>query len=213
MEFPNNFGKFLEELRGKMSLRKAADKSGLSHAYIRDLELGRNRATNDVIRPSPDTLRKLSQAYLYPYKDMLMRAGYLEEEHQQPLSMKDQLANIWYVEFGVKHIRYYSPEQIAEEIVESLVEFTDLLEIMQDNDYLKLDTHLFVNMNKIKKYAPAEGKLYFDAAGEGPYVTIAALPQKKYHQLIISYVARNTGQQPDIEQGTSTLPLNPKFFS
>ncbi|UJF34399.1 hypothetical protein [Paenibacillus hexagrammi] len=41
MDITNSFGKFLEQLRGKMSLRKAASKSGLSHAYIRDLELGK----------------------------------------------------------------------------------------------------------------------------------------------------------------------------
>ena len=94
--------KFLETLRGKLSLRKVASKSGLSHAYIRDLELGRNRTTNDVIKPSPDTLRKLSQAYQYPYTDLLIKAGYLEEASSSETLFKSDLDNIWYVEFGIQ---------------------------------------------------------------------------------------------------------------
>ncbi|MBD0379876.1 helix-turn-helix domain-containing protein [Paenibacillus sedimenti] len=213
MELTNSFGKFLEELRGKMSLRKAAVKSGLSHAYIRDLELGRNRTTNDAIKPSPDTLRKLSQAYQYPYTDLLMKAGYLEEEPVSVSSKKVGLDEIRYIEFGIKHVRYYASEHVSEETVESLVEFTNLIELLNEKDFLKLDTHLFVNMHKIKKYAPAEGKLYFDTVGDVPYITIAALPQKKHHQTILEFIAANTGIRMENGAESSSLPLKPQLFS
>lgn len=79
----NELGVFLEKLRGKMSLRIAAEKSGLSHAYIRDLELGVNRATKTVIRPTPETLQKLATAYNYPYEDLMRLAGYMDANDEE----------------------------------------------------------------------------------------------------------------------------------
>jgi transcriptional regulator with XRE-family HTH domain len=76
----NELGHFLEELRGKISLREAAKKSGLSHTYIRDLELGKNRKTKAPIRPSADTLIQLAKAYNHSPNDILKKAGYIEEE-------------------------------------------------------------------------------------------------------------------------------------
>ncbi|WP_096199483.1 helix-turn-helix domain-containing protein [Bacillus sp. FJAT-45350] len=77
----NELGKFLEELRGKTSLREVANKSGLSHTYIRDLELGINRKTKAPIRPSADTLKQLAKAYDYPSNELLKKAGYIEEDN------------------------------------------------------------------------------------------------------------------------------------
>ncbi|SDN29877.1 Transcriptional regulator, contains XRE-family HTH domain [Paenibacillus sp. yr247] len=213
MEQGNHFGKFLETLRGKMSLRKVASKCGLSHAYIRDLELGRNRTTNDVIKPSPDTLRKLSQAYQYPYTDLLMKAGYLEEASTWQTPLQIRLDNVWYVEFGIKSIQYVSPEGIIEENVESLVAFTSFIETLIDHHFVKLDMHLFVNLNKIKKYAPSEGKLYFDTYDEGPCVTIAAISQKKYHQTLLEYEARNTGLVVETDSCVRHSSLKAKFLT
>ena len=66
-----------------------------------------------------------------------------------------------------------------EENVESLVAFTSFIEALTDHHFVKLDMHLFVNLNKIKKYAPSEGKLYFNDYEEGPSVTIAAIAAKE----------------------------------
>lgn len=213
MEQGNQFGKFLETLRGKMSLRKVASKSGLSHAYIRDLELGRNRTTNDIIKPSPDTLRKLSQAYQYPYTDLLMKAGYLEEASSWQTPNEIRLDNVWYVEFGTKSIKYVSQDGIVEENVESLVAFTSFIEALMDLQFAKMDMHLFVNLNKIKKYAPSEGKLYFDTYEDEPYVTIAAMAQMKYHQTLVDYVARNTGAAVQTDGDTRHLSLQAKLLT
>jgi transcriptional regulator with XRE-family HTH domain len=89
----NEFGEFLEGLRGRMSLRKAAEKSGLSHTYIRDLELGVNRATKTPIRPTPETLEKLSKAYDYKYEELMKKAGYLESENTFKRIIDDQTKN------------------------------------------------------------------------------------------------------------------------
>lgn len=74
------FGLFLENLRGKLSLREAAEKSGLSHAYIRDLELGKNRKTKAPISPTPETLKRLADAYNYDYEELMIKAGYITND-------------------------------------------------------------------------------------------------------------------------------------
>lgn len=73
----NELGKFLENLRGKITLRDVAKKSGLSHTYIRDIELGINRKTKSPINPSPETLKRLAEAYNFPYEELMKKAGYL----------------------------------------------------------------------------------------------------------------------------------------
>jgi transcriptional regulator with XRE-family HTH domain len=60
----NEFGDYLRELRGKMSLRDAAKKTGLSHSYIRDLELGKKTD------PSNDSLLKLANSYGVNYEQL-----------------------------------------------------------------------------------------------------------------------------------------------
>lgn len=63
-----------------MTYREAAEKSGISHAYIRYLEIGKRPGTNTPINPSPDMLKGLSKAYNHSYKDLMIKAGYDYEE-------------------------------------------------------------------------------------------------------------------------------------
>ena len=74
MEEPN-FGKFLKTLRERrnMSLRDVQRQSGVSNAYIAQLEKG------DRPAPSPDILKKLARAYNVTVRELLLRAGYLDE--------------------------------------------------------------------------------------------------------------------------------------
>src|SRR3972149_1696372 len=71
----SNFGYFLKSLRDKqrMSLRDVERKSGVSNAYIAQLEKG------DRPAPSPEILRKLARAYNVTVRELLLRAGYLDE--------------------------------------------------------------------------------------------------------------------------------------
>ncbi|MGG1556120.1 helix-turn-helix domain-containing protein [Paenibacillus ferrarius] len=210
MDANNQFGKFLESLRGKASLRKAALKSGLSHAYIRDLELGRNRSTNDSIKPSPETLRKLAAAYQFPYTDLLKRAGYLEDAVPVRALLDTPLDEVWYVEFGVQSVRFVSPEGKKEEYVDSLIALTNFIEALTERQFVKVDAHLFVNLHKIKKYAPIEGKLYFDLYKDEPYLLVAAIAQRKHHNLFMDYISRHNGivleSNSDIDHFSSRRP-------
>lgn len=76
----SELGLYLEELRGKMSLREAAKRSGLSHTYIRDLEMGINRGTKTAIKPSTESLKALADTYNKPLETLLEKAGYIEEK-------------------------------------------------------------------------------------------------------------------------------------
>ncbi len=70
-----NFGQFMKSLRERqrMSLRDVEKESGVSNAYIAQIERG------DRPAPSPEILRKLAGAYKVTVRELLMRAGYLDE--------------------------------------------------------------------------------------------------------------------------------------
>lgn len=98
----SDFGKYLEELRGKMSLRKAAKKAGISHTYLRDLELGKKTD------PSRDTLLKLAACFDVSYYDLLFKANYDISEDDT------KLINI-----------YKEEDQLKKEIISKLQLLTD----------------------------------------------------------------------------------------
>ena len=68
-------GEYLWDLRqaANMSLRDVEKESGVSNAYIAQLEKG------DRPAPSPDILKKLARAYNVTVRELLLRAGYLDE--------------------------------------------------------------------------------------------------------------------------------------
>ncbi len=62
----------MRKLKG-FTIRELADRSGVSAAYISQLENG-NRGV-----PSPDVLMKLSEGLNIPYTELMQIAGYLEK--------------------------------------------------------------------------------------------------------------------------------------
>lgn len=65
-------GTYLKSLREvkTMSLRDVEEKSGISNAFLSQLESGK------VKRPSPVVLYKLAELYSVPYETLMDRAGY-----------------------------------------------------------------------------------------------------------------------------------------
>ncbi|PZE21004.1 helix-turn-helix domain-containing protein [Paenibacillus xerothermodurans] len=188
------FGKFLEGLRGAMSLREAAKKSGLSHAYIRDLELEKNRSTNERITPSPDTLKKLSAAYDYPYTELMIKAGHLVEQDistGEAANVDIDLSAVLYIEIGMKEITYFNRNDKLRKSIASLRHFSLFLDMLDEHQFKKVDTAIYVNFRQIRKYDERGGKLYFDTEGRSVSVTMSALRQRKYHDLIQRSVANN----------------------
>lgn len=58
------------------TIREVSDRSGVSAAYISQLENG-NRGV-----PSPDILMKLSEGLNFSYDDLMRIAGYIEDERK-----------------------------------------------------------------------------------------------------------------------------------
>lgn len=87
----DHIGIFLKRLRGKMSLREAAERSGFSHSYIAALEQNKRPSTNTPIKPSPDALKALSKAYNYSYEDLMKKAGYMGDEEKLSIDESEQI--------------------------------------------------------------------------------------------------------------------------
>ncbi|WP_077623801.1 helix-turn-helix domain-containing protein [Sediminibacillus massiliensis] len=97
----NDLYKLLKELRGKESLREASKRAGISHNYLSQLEKGIDPRTKKPIKPSPDTLKRLADAYNYSYNKLLSLAGYTEEAEQEKeleTFIKDPELERWYRE-------------------------------------------------------------------------------------------------------------------
>lgn len=75
-----DIGKLLKELRGKESLREASKRIGISHTYLDTIEKGFDKRSGKPIKPTPDTLKLISDAYRYPYNKLLVMAGYIEDK-------------------------------------------------------------------------------------------------------------------------------------
>lgn len=77
-------GDYLRELRGKESLRSVSERINgrLSHSYISDLEKGISRR-GTPIKPTPEALKILSEAYDVKYDKLMRLAGYLDNESEK----------------------------------------------------------------------------------------------------------------------------------
>jgi SOS regulatory protein LexA len=73
---PKDFGTYLKKLRLKsgLSLRDMEKRTGVSNAYISQLENGKRGI------PNPDTLKKIHEALGVTYDELMERAGYISSE-------------------------------------------------------------------------------------------------------------------------------------
>lgn len=74
----SEFGKYLKELRGKRSLREMERITGLSHTYLSTLEKGFDPRSGKERKPTPETLKKLSDTLEVSYEKLLEVAGYIK---------------------------------------------------------------------------------------------------------------------------------------
>ncbi len=76
MEIRDQFGDFLRKLRkarGYKAQKDFADVTGISQASI-------SRIENNTQKPEPDTLKVFSKVLNYPYADLMVKAGYWDED-------------------------------------------------------------------------------------------------------------------------------------
>ena len=99
-----SIGKYIADLRLErgMSQRELAEKSGLSNTEISRLENGKR------VKPSPATLRGISEALGVEYSDLMKAAGYIEEVHTEDsfyeLVFRDEHGDIVDIKRGVKEM-------------------------------------------------------------------------------------------------------------
>ena len=74
----DNIGQMLKRLRGDTSLRGVHRLSGISNAYLSQIEKGERH-------PGPKVLRRLASLYGVGVGDLLRKAGYLERDGEEPV--------------------------------------------------------------------------------------------------------------------------------
>ena len=69
----NELATYLKSIRSvrKLSLREVEDASGVSNAYLSQLEQAK------INKPSPQTLHKLANCYSVSYESLMSKAGYI----------------------------------------------------------------------------------------------------------------------------------------
>lgn len=78
----SNFGEYLRELRGTKSLREMEKITGISHTYLSTLEKGYDPRSGKERKPTPETLKKLSETLEVPYWELMQKAGYIKSVGQ-----------------------------------------------------------------------------------------------------------------------------------
>ncbi|MYL45012.1 helix-turn-helix domain-containing protein [Virgibacillus halodenitrificans] len=81
----NDFGNYIKSLRTdkKLTIRQLELYSGVSNSYLSQLENGKRSI------PSPEILKKLSKGLKVPYKELLDKAGYFENEEKEDTSLEE----------------------------------------------------------------------------------------------------------------------------
>jgi transcriptional regulator with XRE-family HTH domain len=71
-----NFGNYMRRLRksGGLTLKQVETQAKVSNAYISQIERGLRRP------PHPEILKRLARTYDVPHRELLVAAGYLEED-------------------------------------------------------------------------------------------------------------------------------------
>lgn len=196
------FGDFLGNLRGKMTLREAAKRSGLSHTYIRELENEKTRSSGTKkVMPTPETLKKLSGAYNYSYIDLMVKAGHLSKE-QISDNLHEKFAidfdSIWFLKIGDNEVIYCNHYASCNLKFASLTDFSEFMNELEDREFKRVDTHLYVNFNQIKAYEPEHNRIYFNEDKSGESVVMASIRKEKYHQALLHIIRKNTNQSLEI---------------
>lgn len=74
----------------KLSLRSAAEIIGISHSYLSTLEKGTDTRNNTPVKPTPETLQLISNAYGVSYEFLMKLAGYLIEDSAKKSELSEE---------------------------------------------------------------------------------------------------------------------------
>lgn len=103
----------LRKLKG-FTIREVASRSGVSTAYISQLENG-NRGL-----PSPEILKKLSEGLNTPYAELMKLAGYLEDDRPES-----------------EHLHNQKPVNLRRFLQDNAVEFDGIVLTEEDKEWIE----------------------------------------------------------------------------
>lgn len=86
----NEFGEYLRELRGDRSLREMERITGLSHTYLSTLEKGVDPRSGKERKPTPETLKKISETLNVPYEELMKKAGYIKSLGKRVKELREE---------------------------------------------------------------------------------------------------------------------------
>ncbi|HQD29707.1 helix-turn-helix domain-containing protein [Acetivibrio saccincola] len=145
----SDLGDLFRQIRIKKnwSLRKAANKMGISYSYLCILEKGVDPRTGKATNPRPETLKIISETYNYPYEELMKTAGYLDKD-----SDKGKVFNLAVFESNINLIKGdMSIEKLSEDIY---IKTGYHIKASQIRSYLNGDIEPFPGtLNILCKYA------------------------------------------------------------
>lgn len=206
----NQIGPHLEKLRlsCNYSLRKAAKLSGLSHGYIRDVELGVNRKNGQIIIPMPQTLQKFADAYGASYCELMIYAGHVKPSDviQQTYKFVElDLQKVLYVQVDDENkINYHLTESILIE-EKSLHDYMLLEEKLEQHKFIRVHSGVFINLKQVRYFDEKSGRIYFNVNCEGKHVDITWMCPREYRNSIKCAIAKNNHEMLLTEPSVFTL--------
>ncbi|QHW35446.1 helix-turn-helix domain-containing protein (plasmid) [Paenibacillus rhizovicinus] len=193
----NKIGSHLESLRiaCNFSLRKAGEKSGLSHGYIRDVELGENRSTGPQIIPRPKTLRKFAEAYEADFNELMRIAGHVDDPQDSLLKthriVEISLDDVLYVQVDENNlVQVHLSDQVYYQSM-LLHEYMQFEERLENSDFIRVHVGTYVNLRKIFFYDEKKGRIFFDKRQAGKFIDVAWLRARILRSSLDKAVVQN----------------------
>ncbi|MGU3473148.1 helix-turn-helix domain-containing protein [Paenibacillus sp. D51F] len=199
-----NIGQHLEALRMSCgySLREAAKRSGLSHGYIRDVELGVNRKSGAQMIPMPQTLRKFADAYRANYNDLMRIAGHFETtlNNERPYELIEiDLNRVLYIQVDEDNrVNYHMQDSVFTE-GKSLHEYMILEEKLENAGFSRVQSGIYANLNQARTFDEKNGRIFFDENMAGKFVEISWIRAQKFRSSIKRAIANNNNLNMEIK--------------
>jgi transcriptional regulator with XRE-family HTH domain len=107
--------KYLKELRGDISIRQLAEQTGISNAYLSQLESGKRD------NPHPNVLKELANYYGIPVIEFLKIAGYLDESNKTEETYEEKIDRLF--KYVTNNPKYKYGHRIKGEVTPEIKKF------------------------------------------------------------------------------------------
>lgn len=94
----------------RLSLRQVEKKTGVSNAYLSQIENGK------IGEPSPHILHKLSEVYDTSYNDLMKLAGYIKEEKGEKINKKI-----------ISDVAFKAMDELSDDEKEAVLEYIEFI--------------------------------------------------------------------------------------